>query len=548
MMNLAKRAPTKLSTDRLWSRLPLSEIRVGARFLRRLPGFLRFRIDPPAARAVLQRRLAHREDDFLSLAQTAIYRRSQSVYRRLLALAGCEYGDLESLVRRHGLTETLETLLRQGVYLTVDELKGRTPVVRSGTSIEMRPESLHNPLVGADLLRYRSGSRGGQTPVPIGMDQLLDRSVNICLIYHARGGIGWQHGYWEVPGGAAMLHVLECHPFQGPPVRWFSQLDPATPGLHPRYRWSVRLTRWAAAAAGADLPRPRYVSLNDPLPIIEWMLDELRHGETPHLKTYASSAARLGQVAYARGIDLTGAHFTVTGEPVTEARLAAVGRTGARATPRCGTSEGGLIGSGCLSPEACDELHFFHDLNAVIQPGAGAPGNLAPHALLLTSLRRSARLILLNASLGDEALVSARTCGCPMEHLGWTTHLHSLRSREKLTAAGMSFLDLDIVRVLEQVLPGRFGGGPTDYQLVEDVGRDGRPRLRLLVDPAVGTVDPQRVAADFLSAIGPGSGAERLMGLLWKEAGLLEVERRSPLQTPAGKILHIHRDQSPPAV
>lgn len=523
--------------------LPLSEIRVGARFLRRLPTFLRYRIDVTEARVILDRRLERRECDFLTLVQRGVYERPKSPYRRMLKVAGCEYGDLANLVRKRGLEVALQVLLSQGVYLTVDELKGRRAIVRSGTSMEMHPDGLQNPLVRADLLRYPSGSRsGGQAPVPVGLASLRERSVNLCLSYDVRGGIGWQHAYWEVPGGASMAHLLECHPFQGPPARWFSQLDPAAPGLHPRYRWSARLMRWAAAAAGTDLPRPTYVSLDDPFPIFEWMLEALRRGETPHLKTYASSAARLCQAALARGIDLTGARFTVTGEPVTEARLAAIHRTGARATPRCGTSEAGLIGSGCLSPEVCDELHLFHDLNAVIQPGSGALPDMTPRTLLVTSLRPAARLVLLNASLGDEAVLSRRTCGCPMEQLGWTTHLHSIRSPEKLTAAGMSFLDLDVVRVLEQVLPGRFGGGPTDYQLVEDVAGDGRPRLRLLVDPAVGPVDAQSVATEFLTAISPGSGVERVMGLLWKEARLLEVERRPPLRTPAGKILHLHRD------
>ena len=351
--------------------LPLSEISVGARFLCRLPAFLRYRIDVPSARAILRRRLERREDDFLSLVQRGIYEQPRSPYRRLLRLAGCEFGDLVSLVRQRGLEGTLHALLRQGVYLTVDELKGRRRIVRGRTSIEVDTDSFLNPLVRVDLLRYRSGSRGSQAPVPVGLASLRERAVTLCLSYDARGGIGWRHGYWEVPGGASMVHVLECHPFQGPPARWFSQLDPASPGLHPRYRWSARLMCWAAAVAGVDLPPPRYVPLDDPFPIIEWMLDVRRQGATPHLKTYASSAARLCQVAYERGVDLGGVRFTVTGEPVTEARLAAIRRTGAEATPRCGTSEAGLIGSGCLSPEVCDELHLFHDLNAVIQPGSG---------------------------------------------------------------------------------------------------------------------------------------------------------------------------------
>jgi hypothetical protein len=109
----------------------------------------------------------------------------------------------------------------------------------------------------------------------------------------------------------------------------------------------------------------------------------------------------------------------------------------------------------------------------------------------------------------------------------------------------MSFLDVDVVRALEQVLPARFGGGPTDYQLVEDIGAGDHPRLRLLVNPTVGPVDARAVATAFLSAIGPGSGVERVMGMLWDEARVIEVERRPPLATPAGKILHLHQHQAP---
>ena len=32
----------------------------------------------------------------------------------------------------------------------------------------------------------------------------------------------------------------------------------------------------------------------------------------------------------------------------------------------------------------------------------------------------------------------------------------------------MTMLDADAARVLEETLPGRFGGGAGDYQLVED--------------------------------------------------------------------------------
>jgi hypothetical protein len=142
--------------------------------------------------------------------------------------------------------------------------------------------------------------------------------------------------------------------------------------------------------------------------------------------------------------------------------------------------------------------------------------------------------------MGDQATLRPRACGCPLERLGWTTHLFGVLSREKLTAGGMTFYDVDVVRVLEEVLPGRFGGGPTDYQLVEDETANGESVVRLLVHPAVGPLEADRVAEAFLAAVGTGSDAQRIMGTVWRDAKLIRVERRAPVAVASGKILHLH--------
>jgi hypothetical protein len=116
-----------------WSSL-LEDGAIGLRLLWRLPMALRRPISLEQARAILRRRLERREADFLALVCQAIYANPGSPYRQLLSLAGCEYGDLERLVGRDGLERALQVLYRGGVYLTVDELKGRRPIVRgSGT-------------------------------------------------------------------------------------------------------------------------------------------------------------------------------------------------------------------------------------------------------------------------------------------------------------------------------------------------------------------------------------------------------------------------------
>jgi hypothetical protein len=518
----------------------IADLRVGAGFLSRLPVFLRRPVGFEEARATLRRRLERREADFLALVKRAVYEHPGSPYRRLLALAGCEYGDLVRLVAEDGLERALRTLFRHGVYLTVGELKGGRPLIRGGTTVAVEPSSLRNPQAALHVPVASSGSRGASAVVSLDLVFLRDTAVDQGLVLAARGGRRWRHAIWSVPGGAGFKQVLKFSGCGAPPVRWFSQLDPATPELDPRYRWTTELICRGSSLAGVPLPRPVHVPVDDPLPIARWMTGVRRAGDTPHVHTFVSSAVRLCQAARDSGLSLDGVEFSVCGEPITATRLAEIRRVGAEAVPQYGTAETSTIGFGCLSPAAPDELHFLDDMHAMIQPGdAGSGRELPSGSLLVTSLRATAPLMLLNVSLGDEAVVSRRTCGCPLEGLGWATHLHGVRSYEKLTAGGMTFLDMDLIRILEEVLPVRFGGGSTDYQLVETEAEDGRPRLRLLVNPSLGALDEKALAETFLTAIAPGKGAERVMGLVWRDAGLLEVERRPPRSTSTGKILHL---------
>ncbi len=520
---------------------------VGARLLWSVPRYLRQPIRPEEARAILAQRLTARETDFLTLARRAIYQHPGSPYRKLLELAGCQYGDLERLVRADGLEAALRALYRRGVYLTVDEFKGRRPAIRGSTTLDVQPTQLRNPGAAVYVPRYSSGSRGQGTPAPFDLAHLRDRAVDVTVWLEARGGLRWRHAIWGVPGGTSITHLLEYAAAGAPLVRWFSPVDPAAPGLHVRYRWMGRVLQAAGLLAGVAQPGPVHVPLEAPLPIARWMEDVLQAGEVPHLHTTASCAVRLCEAARQAGIDLRGARFTLRSEPLTPVRLAAIRESGAEALPRYASVETGPMAVGCLVSECPDEMHLFTDQFALIQPGHDAAlDDLPPAALLVSCLRPTAPLILLNVSLGDQGELGERRCGCPLEELGWTTHLHTVRSYEKLTAEGVTFLDVDVIRVLEEVLPARFGGGPTDYQLVEGEAEDGQPLVRLLVHPAIGPVDPAAVADAFLTGIGGGTEGERLMELHWRRPGLLRVERRAPLTTDSGKILHLHVERRPP--
>jgi hypothetical protein len=458
---------------------------------------------------------------------------------------GVTYGDLAALVDREGIEGALHTLYLHGIYLTVDEFKGRRPVVRGSLSMSVHPAQFANTLAAVHIPTHSSGSRGDQTVAGISLTHLRDQAVGLCLFLEARGRERWIHGHCGIPGGSALHAMLRLSCAGLAPQVWFSHVDPSAPTLHARYRWSIRLVRLGSWLAGRPLDPPRYVRPDDPFPILEWMTQVRRQGMVSHLRCTPSTAVRICEAAVDAGIDVSGMEFTPGGEPLTATRMAVIARAGAKAIPQYASVETGHMGYGCLTPSAPDDHHLLSDLQAVVQPGPNANDpTLPPDAILVTSLRRTAPFILLNVSSGDLGRVEDRACGCPLERFGWRSHVHTIRSHEKLTTGGMTFLDSDLIRVLEEVLPKRFGGGPTHYQLVEEEDPGGRPVLRLLVHPAVGEIDPPAVRDTFLAAIGAGAGAARLMELFWRDSGVLRVERQAPLATVGGKILHLHQDRT----
>jgi hypothetical protein len=166
---------------------------------------------------------------------------------------------------------------------------------------------------------------------------------------------------------------------------------------------------------------------------------------------------------------------------------------------------------------------------------------LPANALLLTSLRPTFAFVVLNVSPGDVAEIFDRTCGCPLDRDGWRRHLRSLRSVKKLSAGGVTLLDSDLVPALEQTLPEAFGGGPTDYQLVEGQGSDGLAQLCLVIHPRVGPLDPAAARDLLLAEVGRASGAALVASMHWRDSGMVRVERRAPFSTRTGKIPLVHR-------
>lgn len=513
----------------------LRQLVSGGALLARLPAFLRRPIGAAEARAIVQARLARREADFIALVGREVFARGREPYRALLRHAGCELGDLERLTRQEGVEGALGTLARAGVHLTLDEFKGRVPIRRGSFTLSaVGPDALTRGPRGV-LGQRTSGSRGAPSSVPMALAFEADHAVNACLFLAARGNDGWSHALWEVPGGAALRHALWLGRLGQAPTRWFSQADPRARTVPARYGWSWRLARFSAAAAGVRLPPARHVSVDEPAEIVDWMSRTLAARRVPHVWTFVTSAVRVCQAAEAAGIRLDGAQFTANGEPITAERIAAIERVGARLGGYYGSVETGPLGYACLARSQPDEVHVLSDLHALVDVG-GSAGDA--EAMLASSLRPTAPLFLLNVALGDRGAALVRECGCPLESLGWTSRRHAIRSYGKVTVGGMTFFDSDLLGILEDVLPRRFGGGPTDYQLIEEATADGRSALRLVIAPSVGVLDESVVEDAFLDAVAARSDAARVMSMAWRRAGVVRIERRPPAVADSGKIAH----------
>jgi hypothetical protein len=100
-----------------------------------------------------------------------------------------------------------------------------------------------------------------------------------------------------------------------------------------------------------------------------------------------------------------------------------------------------------------------------------------------------------------------------------------------------------MVRILEEVLPGRFGGNPLDYQIVEEEDERGFTRLTLLVSPRVALVSESAAVEVVLEALASiATDADRA---IWRQARTLRVRRQEPIWTARGKLMPLHIMKKP---
>ncbi|HEX9443877.1 MAG TPA: hypothetical protein VGA73_07140, partial [Candidatus Binatia bacterium] len=497
------------------------------RLARALPAFFCDRITLARAEEEIKKGVERRGETFLELARTRIYADPASPYLRLLKLAGCEFADLRSRVLADGLEAALARLAAAGVYLTADEYRGKTPVIRGGESFRVSPADLK----GSGSAPGFGVESGGTTGRPVRAIVSLDWQAQVALarapFFSAHGLFSYAHATYDgiLPASGGINNLLQQARLGIASDRWYVRDLPKGSRLETVHHvLATYLIVFMAKRYGPGFPAPEYVPIDDLRRIVDWVAEERARSRNCCIKTAGSNAVRIVRTAAGMGISLDGTKFIVSGEPFTEAKREAIARAGAQAVPIYSFTEAGLVGYGCANPFCSDDVHINQNLEtAVLHPAPLDAAKAAVQPLLFTTVHPRANLMLLNLANGDYGVLEERACGCALEAAGLRLHLGRIRSYEKLTSEGMNYFYGDLHDFFEQSLPREFGGGPGDYQLVEEEDEHGITRLTLRVHPQAGEIDPHRLLTRLREELGRGSPGKTFQASIWDGARTLRI-------------------------
>lgn len=462
----------------------------------------------------------------------AVFGNPRSPYLALFRNAGCTWEDAREAIHKDGVEGALARFLKAGIYVSFEEFKGRTPAVRGSQTFFFRDTDFDNPLIVPHFESRSGGTRGRPTRIRVDLEHATQVAPHWALWFAANDWLDRPLVFWTpTHSGVVQRHLLAAK-FGKRFTKWF-----ATVGMGTLKDRLISTCVHGLARSAAGWPRPEFVPLSEAFRVGEYLVDLVRQGHKPCINTSPSEAIQVCLAMAARGVSLEHTTFLLGAEPLTPARRATIEASGAKAVPTYGFSEGSNVGSQCPAATVADDVHVSLDAWAVLPRARLLAEDETVDSLLLTGFRPACPKVLLNAEIGDYAVLETRRCGCLFDEVGYYTHLHTIRSFEKLTGIGMTILGGDLFRVLEERVRPRFGGAVTDYQLIEEQDAAGLPRYSLLISPDVGPVDESRLVATFLDELGGLRSHYRFMTKLWAEAGVVRVQRRRPIATARGKVL-----------
>ena len=277
-------------------------------------------------RATIRRQLEQRDEAFVCTLEQGIYAHPGSPYRRLFELAGIELGDAVAAIREDGADAAASAFRDAGVYVTAHEFAGRHPIVRPGLELAVSAGDFDNPQLKRTF-ELQTGGSGGQ-PRPILVDFRLPAydGMHVALFRESAGNRSWPSAMWlPVPPGVAGLRSVVSEAAVGDPFdRWFSQSPVLPPGGSLRAAALAASATAVAAARRSRIPFPRYVPPEDAVKAARWLARMVAKTKTGYFFCFPSSAVRVCSAAREHGYDISGAHFRVGSEPLTQTKQAEI--------------------------------------------------------------------------------------------------------------------------------------------------------------------------------------------------------------------------------
>jgi len=516
-----------------------SEFAAFARFLAGLPRFVRRRMTPAEARAIVLERLRHRDRNFLGVVESGVFANPRSPYRALLAAAGCTLGDLRELVASEGLEGTLQRLRRDGVYVSFEEFKGIQPIVRGSQTIHTSPSDFDNPTAARYYSTTTGGSTGAGRRVQLDLQHFEALLPSRILVRDVQGVLGVPAASWsDLPPGGGLKGVLMQVAAGEEPTHWFCARIGWPDGAPLRFRAATFATLSVARLAGAPVAWPKHLPFDRAVELARWARAQVQRAGGCSIHASVSRILRIAVAAKEHGLDLTGTVLRGGGEPPTPAKVAQIVATGATFRSSYAFSEVGSVGTSCMNATGPNDQHFMQDHLAMIQAPRRVPGfDLEVPAFCFTSLLSTAPKLLLNVESDDYGTVDTGPCGCEWERLGFPTHIRDIRSFRKLTGEGVTLVGSDMERILDDLLPARYGGSALDYQFAEEEDERGFTRLTLRVAPAIALGDEDAAMEFVLRALDSLGSGGSLVHSTWRQAGTLRIRREAPTMTGRGKLL-----------
>jgi hypothetical protein len=517
------------------------------RFYLDLYRFLGEKITLEESREVITSRLKRREDLFLKFIKENIYEREDSPYLKIIKTTGLEFKDIESLAAGRGVEGSLKELAERGVYLTIDEFKGRSVCKRNGHTFSFREEDFNNLTSTSGIRGVTGGTRSHGTPVFFNFDYIKEKSVLRKILLDAFDISDYPCIVW-FPDGLGLSVTLEISKLGEPPLKWFY---PISGSIQKKSNWISSFKYWLmiesiAATAnmrGVHLPRPEYIDFEDSIKVAKYLSEIIEKHGGCYVITYPNFALKACRAAKEKGLRIAGIWFLLGGEPFTDLKKKEMESVGAKGVGFYISTESGPISLTCSNPREIDDSHLLDSHIAVIQKREDVKfSNLTVDAFLLTSFLPDGPKTLLNVEMGDFGVIEKRSCGCKLEKLGLFEHIHTIRSFEKMTGIRISMLNNGLLRTVEEVLPGRFGGSVADYQILE-VEENGVAGLNLLISPDIIGVSEEKVIETVLGelkATGEGSGLS--VDILEKTSSI-RIKREYPKRTKVGKVFSFHVEQ-----